>query len=139
MVFDKYNKQFPSKQATGSETPKPTEGAPSSSYLSRLAGQAGAGGPSGPVRPGSGYGGNSQIWSGSTQSAADKNVRSSIEKRLHWVETAFKKGEEKQPADSTRTVVSSVRNRINALLTYDLPPRVRSELELIDRELNKIL
>jgi hypothetical protein len=135
MVFDRYGRQAPTKPAAASEAVKPASGGTSSSYLSRLAGQVGTGGSSG-VRSNLPQGGNSHIWAGSPST---NNVRSSIEKRLHWVETAFKKGDERQQGADARSVVSSVRNRINALLTYDLPPKVRSELELIDRELNKAL
>ncbi|MFH1126276.1 MAG: hypothetical protein V1703_04055 [Candidatus Altiarchaeota archaeon] len=133
MVFDKYGKQTPQKPSIGSEPQKPSS-APASSYLSRLAGQVGTGSSS--PMPTSSYGGQSQIWTGTP---SDKNVRSSIERRLHWVETAFKKGEERQTGVESKATIASVRNRINAILTYDLPPKVRSELEIIDRELNRIL
>jgi len=138
MVFDKYSRQAPAKPAS-SEPSKPAGGS-SSSYLSRLAGQVGAGGSSsglsGAGKTGGGFAGNSQIWSGSP---GDKAVKASIEKRLHWVETAFKKGEERHGVEDSKVILSGARNRINALLTYDLPPKVRSELELIDKELNKLL
>lgn len=122
MVFDKY-----SRQVSG----KPASIAPSSSYLSRLAGQVGAGGGSSST----GLSGSSQLWRGSDSKTS---TRASIEQRLRWVETAFKKGEN-QPLDENRAALSSVRNRINALLTHDLSPKVRTELELVDRELAKIL
>jgi hypothetical protein len=141
MVFDKYGKQMPQKEA-----PKPSSGVSSSSYLSRLASQAGASaggnsgmsGSAGFPRATSATGGNSQVWCGTS---SGNNVRSSIEKRLHWVETAFKEGSQKQAGggESVRSVASSIRTRVNALLTYDLPPKIRSELEIIDRELNKII
>lgn len=135
MVFDRYGRQAASKPAASSESTKAAPGGSTSSYLSRLAGQVGTGGSSS-GRTGLSQGGNSRIWDGSPVSS---NVRSSIEKRLHWVETAFKKEGGGQQGTDAKTVVSSVRNRINALLTYDLPPKVRSELELIDRELNRLL
>ncbi|MDD5111775.1 MAG: hypothetical protein PHG85_04475 [Candidatus Altiarchaeota archaeon] len=136
MALNQYGKQAPTKPVSNTQPAKPASTASSSSYLSRLAGQVGAGSSSGAGKAGSGAGGNSQIWSGSPSS---NNMRSSIERRLQWVETAFKqKGGEGQLGGDPRMVVSSIRNRINALLTWDLSPKVRSELELIDKELDKL-
>jgi len=137
MVFDKYNRKF-SKDDLSSGLEKKESTAPKSSYLSRLAGQVGSTDSQSTYRrEASTPSGNSQLWAG-TPGHSDKNVRANIEKRLHWVETAFKKGEETQ-ADGARSAISSIRNRINALLTYELPPRVRSELETIDGELSRLL
>ena len=138
MVFDKYSRQVPGKPGSGSEPSKPAGGAPSSSYLSRLAGQVGTGGSSS-SSPSAGLTGtgSSQVWRGSD---SKHDTRASIEKRLHWVETAFKKsGDPSSTSGSGRTAISSIRNRINALLTYNLTPAVRSELESIDKELANLL
>ena len=136
MVFDKYRKQYPEKPRPGSISPKP-EKAMTSSYLSRLAREVGSSSQTtsqSPQKRVLSYGRDAKIWAGSTpKPEGEKNVRANIERRLHWVETAFKKPEGRQ-LDERSKVVSSVRNRINALLTYDLSPKVRSELELIERE-----
>ena len=123
----------PAKTAGASSSPvevkSPSKGTPSS-FLSSIAGSAGATSSSSGVRSSGGF----YNFSGSTN-----GVRSNIESRLKWMETAFKTDQTKGGESfNAKATVGSARRRVMVLFREQMTPQMRGELQKLDKELAEL-
>jgi len=103
--------------------------APSSSYLARLAGDATAA---------SGKSSSSGLYYNPISSGG--GVRSNLESRLKWMETAFKEGSQAQGGQpyNLKATLGSARRRVMVLLREQMTAQMRAEIEALDKELAEI-